>query len=417
MNKDKNIGVLAAGGPAPGINSVIAAVVIYAESRGVNVIALRDGFKWIMRGDISHTIKLSLDEANRIYSRGGSYIGVARDNPTKDPKHLDNTVAALEQLNIDKLITIGGDDTANTAKILAEHAGGHLRVVHVPKTIDNDLDLPEGISTFGFQTARHFGVEIIKNLMEDAVTTGRWYFAIAMGRKAGHLALGIGKAAGAAITLIPEEFRGNYRLTINELVDILAGSIIKQLGAGRKYGLAVIAEGLVEAMTDSDIPELTNVERDEYGNIRIAEVPFGDILKKHVKARLAEFNVKVTIVSKDIGYELRCVDPIAVDLEYTRELGYNAAKYILDGGSGVMVSIQNCKFKPLEFDDIVDPATGKPRVRMVNVESEGFEIARQYMIRLQLDDFNDPVILKELADVLGIEIVEFEKEFKYITNS
>ena len=78
--------------------------------------------------------------------------------------------------------------------------------MHVPKTIDNDLDLPPHVDTFGFQTARHFGVEIVKNLMVDAKTTSRWYFVIAMGRKAGHLALGIGKAAGATLTLIPEEF-------------------------------------------------------------------------------------------------------------------------------------------------------------------------------------------------------------------
>ena len=113
-----------------------------------------------------------------------------------------------------------------------------------PKTIDNDLDLPQDIFTFGFQTARHIGVEIVKNLMVDAKTTSRWYFVIAMGRKAGHLALGIGKAAGATLTLIPEEFGKEVRL--RTIVDTLAGAIIKRLAHGRTDGVAVLAEGLVE---------------------------------------------------------------------------------------------------------------------------------------------------------------------------
>src|SRR4029078_8797424 len=123
-------------------------------------------------------------------------------------------------MNVDMLITIGGDDTAFSALKVEEHGRGRIRVVHVPKTIDNDLDLPPEVDTFGYQTARHFGVEIVKNLMVDAKTTSRWYFLIAMGRKAGHLALGIGKAAGATLTLIPEEFTG-HPVRLKAMVDTL----------------------------------------------------------------------------------------------------------------------------------------------------------------------------------------------------
>ena len=126
---------------------------------------------------------------------------------------------------------------------LGAQAAGRIRVVHVPKTIDNDLDLPPHVDTFGFQSARHYGVEIVKNLMVDAKTTSRWYFVIAMGRKAGHLALGIGKAAGATLTLITEEFTPPIRL--KTIVDTLVGAIIKRLSEGRRDGVAVIAEGVV----------------------------------------------------------------------------------------------------------------------------------------------------------------------------
>ena len=165
-----------------------------------------------MQGDIDHVVPLTIDAVSRIHFRGGSHLGIARANPTKDPALLDRTIDSLLRLNVSQLITIGGDDTAFSAMKLEERAAGRIRVVHVPKTIDNDLDLPSHVDTFGFQTARHYGVDIVKNLMVDAKTTSRWYFVIAMGRKAGHLALGIGKAAGATMTLIPEEFTAPIRL-------------------------------------------------------------------------------------------------------------------------------------------------------------------------------------------------------------
>ena len=206
MSHQKRLAILVGGGPAPGINSVIGAATIRGVLEGVEVLGIRDGFEWIMQGNIDHVRPLTIDEVSRIHFRGGSHIGISRANPTKNPEHLENTVISLLRLNVSQLITIGGDDTAFSAMKLEEKAQGRIQVVHVPKTIDNDLDLPSYVDTFGFQTARHIGVDIVKNLMVDAKTTSRWYFVIAMGRKAGHLALGIGKAAGATLTMIPEEF-------------------------------------------------------------------------------------------------------------------------------------------------------------------------------------------------------------------
>jgi 6-phosphofructokinase 1 len=197
LNKvPKKLAILVGGGPALGINSVIGAATIRAALEGVEIIGIKDGFKWIMQGDISNTRELTIQNVSRIHFRGGSFIGISRANPTKNEKTLENTVTSLLRLNVDKLITIGGDDTAFSALKVNEMAAGRISVVHVPKTIDNDLDLPHGIPTFGFQTAKHIGVEVVMNLMVDAKTTSRWYFVISMGRKAGHLALGIGKATG-----------------------------------------------------------------------------------------------------------------------------------------------------------------------------------------------------------------------------
>jgi ATP-dependent phosphofructokinase / diphosphate-dependent phosphofructokinase len=409
----KKLAILVGGGPAPGINSVIGAATIRAALEGVEVIGIKDGFRWIMQGDISNIKELNIHNVSRIHFRGGSYIGIARNNPTKDDQHLENTVTSLLRLNVDKLITIGGDDTAFSALKVYEMAAGRIKVVHVPKTIDNDLDLPHGIPTFGFQTARHIGVEVVKNLMVDAQTTSRWYFVVSMGRKAGHLALGIGKATGATLTLIPEEF-SNKEITLNHIVDILVGAVIKRLSYGRPDGVAIIAEGLVEQLDPETLENLVNVERDAHDNIRIAEINFGEILKFKVQERLREFGIRSTIVAKNIGYELRCADPIPFDMEYTRDLGFAAAQFILNGGTGAMVSIQNGRFVPLYFKDILDPVTKKTKIRLVDPSSESFYIARRYMLRLNQADFDDPHELAKYAATCRISIEEFRKQFYYI---
>jgi 6-phosphofructokinase 1 len=282
----------------------------------------------------------------------------------------------------------------------------------VPKTIDNDLDLPPTVNTFGFQTARHYGAEIVKNLMVDAKTTSRWYFVITMGRKAGHLALGIGKAAGSTLTLIPEEFPQPLRL--KTIVDTLVGAIIKRLSYGRRDGVAIIAEGVVLDVDPEDLSTLHEVERDAHGHIRIAEVNIGEILKAQVAARLKELGVKATLVAKNIGYELRCADPIPYDMEYARDLGYCAAKYLLSGGEAAMVSMLGGHFVPIPFSTMIDSETGRTRVRLVDTRSTRYAIARRYMIRLRRDDFEDPHELAKLAATARMSLEDFRQQFEYL---
>jgi 6-phosphofructokinase len=410
-----NLAILVGGGPAPGINSVIGAATIRARLEAIEVLGLRDGFEWIMQGDIDHVTPLTIDAVSRIHFRGGSHIGISRANPTSNPAHLENTVISLLRLNVSQLITIGGDDTAFSAMKLEQRAAGRIRVVHVPKTIDNDLDLPPQVDTFGFQTARHYGVDIVKNLMVDAKTTSRWYFVIAMGRKAGHLALGIGKAAGATLTLIPEEFPKPIRL--KAIVDTLVGAIIKRLSYGRRDGVAMIAEGVVLDVSAEDLAGLEEVERDAHGNLRIAEVNIGEILKAQVTERLRRFGIKTTTVVKNVGYELRCADPIPFDMEYTRDLGYCAAKYLLAGGNAGMISLQGGHFVPIPFEQMMDVETGRTKLRLVDIASTRYAIARRYMIRLRRDDFEDPHELAKLAATARVPLQDFRREFEYLIAS
>jgi 6-phosphofructokinase 1 len=415
MSQKQHLAILVGGGPAPGINSVIASATIRAILEGVEVIGIRDGFERIMKGDTSHVTPLRTDEVSRIHFRGGSLIGTSRANPTKNPKHLENAIESLLRLDVSRLITIGGDDTAYSAMKLEQAAAGRLQVVHVPKTIDNDLDLPAHVDTFGFQTARHYGVEIVKNLMVDAKTTSRWYFVIAMGRTAGHLALGIGKAAGATLTLIREEFQ-TQQIRFETIVDTVACAIVKRLSEGRRDGVAVIAEGLVLGLDPQVLGGGAKIERDEHGNVRLGEIDIGDLLKTAVRARLKTLGIDTAITSKDIGYELRCADPIPFDLEYTRDLGYCATKYLLSGGNAAMISMQAGNFVPVPFRNLIDPATGRARIRMVDVSSTRYAIARRYMIRLRRDDFDEPAGLSRIAATAGMSVDDFRKEFEYLTD-
>ncbi len=403
--------ILVGGGPAPGINSVIEAATIRSHLGDAEVIGIEEGFKWLMKGDASHIQLLDRRTVSHLHFRGGSLLGTSRANPTKRREDLATTFAMLQQLKVTGLITIGGDDTAFSAFKLAEFADGRLQIVHVPKTIDNDLCLPHGMPTFGFHTARHLGVELVKNLMIDAQTTSRWYFVVTMGRKAGHLALGIGKAAGATITLIPEEFKGGP-LKLSHLTTILVGSIITRLAQHRSDGVAVLAEGLSEILDQEELTLLGGVERDDHGHIRLSELDIGKVLKETVTRKLNHFGLSSTIVAKNIGYELRCADPIPFDMEYTRDLGYCAAQYLLDGGKEAMVSIIEGRFTPLPFHEMLDSTTGRTRVRMVDVDAESYKIARAYMSRLQPEDLTDPDKASRFSNILNLSPGQFAGAFQ-----
>jgi len=405
-----NVGLLVGGGPAPGINGVIRAATIKLRNHGADVIGIYDGFAHIMKGDITKTTPLQIENVSVIHFEGGSILRTSRANPTKNPEDTRRVVSSLHKLGINCLVTIGGDDTCFSAHKVAKESEGKLQVIHVPKTIDNDINLPHGIRTFGFASARSFGVNILKSIMNDAKTTGRWYIVIAMGRKAGHLALGIGSPVGATLTVIPEECKDPL-LDFNWLVDTLIGAIIKRKSKGRNYGVAILAEGLAEKLTEDQLAAMGQLEYDEHGHPRLSEIDFGKVVKYKVREELDKLGIKTTIVDKDIGYELRCYSPTPFEMEYTKQLGFAAAKHALLGGSGDMVSIQDGSFVPIPFYAIMDPSTGRTKVRMVDINSESYEMALEYMIRLKTEDFSDEKKVERLAAHTNLSPDQFRERF------
>jgi ATP-dependent phosphofructokinase / diphosphate-dependent phosphofructokinase len=452
----RRLALVVGGGPAPGINGVISAVTIEALNRGIDVLGIMDGYKWLVKGDASNIRHLTKDEVKQMYIRGGSLLGTSRTNPTKNPEDMARVIDVLRKMEIDALVSIGGDDTAYTASQVYQSiiaAGGYMRVAHVPKTIDNDLPLPGSTPTFGFETARHYGVSAVRNLAEDARTTSRWYIVISMGRAAGHLALGIGKASAATLTVIPEEFGLNEagkpnKIPFKHLCDILLGTIIKRMANNKHYGVIVLAEGLIESVRDDLKRILDNTNgkygsytTDEHGHLRLGEIEFGKLIRDLLTERLVKpkeqknspfkqahlheilghhvepYGFNVTFISKDLGYELRCADPIPFDAEYTRDLGYSAVKFLLSADAaqfGAVIGFIQGNMVPMQFEKMIDPKTKRMQTRLVNVKGEGFEVARRYMIRLEPRDFSNPDSLKILADVVNRSTDEFRKEFEYI---
>jgi ATP-dependent phosphofructokinase / diphosphate-dependent phosphofructokinase len=404
------LGILVGGGPAPGINGVIASATIEAVNEGCQVIGIYDGYRWLARGDSTHVTNLHIEDVSRIHWTGGSILRTSRTNPAKDAEALVNCVKALRELGVTHLVCIGGDDTTFGAAKIAKAAGGKIHVATVPKTIDNDLPLPDNMPSFGFETARAVGANIVESLMEDAKTTTRWYVVISMGRQSGALALGMCKASGATLAVIPEEF-ARPPVPLERVADIIVGAMIKRRSMGHDHGVAIVAEGVVGRVDERALGAVTSAAKDQYGHIRMGEIDFGDALKREVTRRLAELRFEMTVVTKDIGYELRCAKPLPFDLEYTRTLGYGAVRYLLGGGSGAMVALRGGKVEPITLEDMLDPQTGRVRVRQVDTATEAYEVARKYMIRLEEADFEAPR-LEQLARTAGMPPDAFSARFR-----
>ncbi len=412
------LGILVGGGPAPGINSAISAAAIQAVNEGLEVLGIYDGFQHLVEGRTDQVRPLAIADVSRIHFQGGSILRTSRANPTRIEDDLQRAMQALRDLNVRYLVTIGGDDTAFAASRVAEAADGTVRVAHVPKTIDNDLPLPGGMPTFGFETARHVGTGLLLNLMEDSRSTSRWYLVAAMGRKAGHLALGIGMAAGATLTVIPEEFPAE-RVGLDQVCTIVEGAILKRRVMGRSHGVVVIAEGVAEKLDPEELARIpgVEVEHDAYGHVRLGEIPLATIVRREVQRRFAARGEQLGLVDITMGYELRSAAPIPFDIGYTRTLGYGAVQFLLSEPEddalrrGGLVCLDGGEQHILSFDALRDPITGRSRIRLVDVACAHYRVAREYMIRLERSDLADTGRCAALAQAAKLTPEEFRSRF------
>ncbi|MDI6712168.1 MAG: 6-phosphofructokinase [Anaerosomatales bacterium] len=391
----KRVGMLFSGGPAPAANAVICAAALSFINNGAEVIGFLDGYERLedfsperpLQAGVDYLV-LTRDDVSGIRNRKDIILRTSRANPGKpitaledlaDPEKNGRLLAvygALDSLDIDALVSIGGDDTLKTANYLYRMQElmpelRRLRIVHLPKTIDNDY---YGIDwTFGFYSAAHFAAAEIRNLVADAKSTQTWYVLEIMGRKAGWLTYAAGIAGEATRMLSVEDFDGEFDAAAvgRELADLM----LKREEDGRKYGIVCIAEGLADKLPEDQKPKTT----DEHGNVRLGEAQVGRILADAMERAYRErTGVKVKVRSKQIGYETRCAEPSAFDVLLGTQLGVGAFRALVEEGlTGVMVSVENqLSLKYVPFAELIDEATLKTRVRFIDRSSDFYRLAR-----------------------------------------
>lgn len=362
------IAILAGGGPAPGINTVIGTIAKVFLQSGYRVIGLHEGYKSLF-ADNPKMEDINFEQADKIHKQGGSALQMSRYKPKDEEFKTDFFI----KYNIKLLVTIGGDDTASTANRISKYLTEHnvkIQNIHVPKTIDNDLPLPEGSQTFGYESAKQEGVRIAQTVYEDARTSGNWFVVAAMGREAGHLAFGIGAACHYPMIIIPEMFN-KTDITIRKIVKLIISAMIKRKLLGISYGAVMISEGVFHFMSDAEIESTgINFTYDEHGHPELGNVSKAHIFNILVQRELKRLGVVIKSRPVELGYELRCVQPVGFDLLYCALLGMGVKKLFDQGVTGCMVTADpKGDIKPLYLKDVEDE-NGKVKPRLVNIESE-----------------------------------------------
>lgn len=378
-----SIVILAGGGPAPGINTVIGTIAKTFLAKGYRVIGLHEGYKGLFSENPSH-IDIDFFLADDIYNRGGSHLMMSRFKPSEEDLEKHFNLKFFTDNNIKLLVTIGGDDTASTANRLTKYLLSHnihLQNIHVPKTIDNDLPLPHNRPTFGYQSAKSEGTRVATIVYEDARTSGTWFLVSAMGRSAGHLTLGIGASCHYPMVVIPEMFN-KTNATIDKIVRLAVSSIIKRRIMGISYGGIIVSEGIFYELSDEDLKSTgVTFSYDEHGHPELGKVSKAQIFCTVLEAKLKELGLKAKIRPIEIGYDVRCHTPVSFDITYCSQMAYGVWKLFKAGETGCMVYIDPVGIAtPLYLKDLQDPATGKIPPRCVDISREQVQNIIKYML-------------------------------------
>lgn len=372
VKQPQSIVILTGGGPAPGMNSVVGSVAKTFLQKGFRVIGLHEGYTGLFCNN-PRTVDIDFMLADDIFNRGGSYLKMSRFKPTDKNFQEDFNLDFFINNNIKLLVTVGGDDTASTTNRIAkflEAKSYPISNIHVPKTIDNDLPLPEGTPTFGFQSAKNQGTFIGRTVYADARTNDNWFIVAAMGRSAGHLAFSIGTACHYPMIVIPEMFN-KAEITVDKIVNLVVSSIVKRKIMGMNYGAAIISEGVFHELSDEEIKKSgVSFTYDDHGHPELGKVSKSHIFNEMLEKKLGEIGLKVKSRPVEIGYEVRCHTPVAYDLVYCSLLGMGVYKLYSKGYTGCMVYVDTKgEVAPLYLKDLQDPKTGKIPPRLVDVES------------------------------------------------
>lgn len=379
----QSIVILAGGGPAPGINTVIGTIAKTFIANGYRVIGLHEGYKELF-SETTTGVDIDFFKADSFFNRGGSFLMMSRFKPSQEDMDKRFNISFFKENNVKLLVTIGGDDTATTANRIAQYLNKNnisIQNIHVPKTIDNDLPLPNNQPTFGYQSAKSEGTRIATIVYEDARTSGTWFLVSAMGRSAGHLAIGIGASCHYPMIVIPEMFN-KTQATVDKIVRLAISSIIKRKILGISYGGVIISEGVFHLLSSEDLKATgVSFSYDEHGHPELGKVSKAQILNTVLEQRLKVLGIKVKTRPIEIGYDVRCHTPVSFDITYCSQLAFGVWKLFQAGETGCMIYINTMGIaSPLYLDDLTDPATGKIPPRLVDISREKVQNVIKYML-------------------------------------
>ena len=375
--------ILAGGGPAPGINTVIGTIAKTFISKGYRVIGLHEGYKGLFTDSPSY-IDIDFLLADDIFNRGGSHLMMSRYKPSDEDFEKRFNMRLFTENDVKLLVTIGGDDTASTANRVTKFLSAHnisIQNIHVPKTIDNDLPLPDNQPTFGYQSAKSEGTRVATIVYEDARTSGTWFLVSAMGRSSGHLALGIGASCHYPMIVIPEMFN-KTELTIDKIVRLAVSSMIKRRIMGISYGGVIVSEGVFYGLSNEELMSTgVSFSYDDHGHPELGKISKAQIFSTVLDAKLESIGMKVKTRPIEIGYDVRCHTPVSFDITYCSQMAYGVWKLFKAGETGCMVYINALGIAvPLYLKDLQDPATGKIPPRCVDISREKVQNVLRYML-------------------------------------
>lgn len=376
-----SIVILTGGGPAPGINTVVGTIAKTFLSKGYRVIGVHGGYSALFSPSPKY-VDMDFFLSDAIFNRGGSYLRMSRYKPTQEDFDHNFNETFFKENKIKLLVTIGGDDTASTANRIAKfltEKNYPIQNIHVPKTIDNDLPLPNNQPTFGYNSAKSEGTRVATTVYEDARTSGTWYLISAMGRSAGHLALGISSACHYPMVVIPEMFN-KTEATIDKIVRIAISSIVKRRIMGISYGGVIISEGVFHILSDEDLKNSgVTFSFDAHGHPELGKVSKAQIFNTVLENKAKEIGLSIKTRPVEIGYDVRCQTPVSYDLTYCSQLAYGVWKLFSHGETGCMVYVNSDGVAlPLYLVDLQDPKTGKIPPRLVNVDQENVQNIVKY---------------------------------------
>ena len=382
---NKSIAIICGGGPAPGINTVISTLAKTFLKDGYQVIGVHHGFKGLLTENPSLKI-FDFHHADCIFSRGGSTLIMSRFKP----KDSDFNAHFFSKYNVKLLVTIGGDDTASTANRLTKYVNSqNLSVahIHVPKTIDNDLPLPDRNPTFGFHSAKDAGVRIGNTVYEDARTSESWFVLTTMGRSAGHLAFGIATACHFQMMIIPEMFN-KTKITFDKIINLIISSIIKCKISHVDYGVVLISEGVFHFIDDEEIVQSgIHFTYDAQGHPELGNISKSHVFNVLLQKKLAQLGIDIKTRPLEMGYELRCCPPIAFDLTLCSLLAIGVKKLYDEGVSGCIVSANSRgDITPLFLKDFEDE-NGKILPRLVDINSDMVQLFINNLFFIETDDY------------------------------